>query len=131
MIDEVKAETPEPNRPGETSDPDGSAFPVVTHQIRLRGAWEITSVGPRTHHARKFGRPRTLDAHERVWLVCESVPGAVDVSVNGQTVGTLAEAGPFAADITRQLRERNVVLFAVSSDQPLGELRIEIREVVK
>jgi hypothetical protein len=133
-IDELKPENNAPTDPGETSGParsDSSIInhqsPITNHRIRLRGAWETTSTADRTHHARKFGRPRTLDARERVWLVCESVPGPVEVSVNGQPVGTLAAAGPFAADITEQLRERNAVLFAVASDRPLGEVRIEIR----
>jgi hypothetical protein len=101
------------------------------HTIRLRGFWETSSDGTRTCHTRKFGRPRTLDSAERVWLVCESVPGPAEVSVNGQTVGTLTQADPFAADITDSLRERNAVLFAVASDQPLGELVLEIRRALK
>lgn len=97
------------------------------HTIRLRGFWEISTDGTRTCHTRKFGRPRTLDSDERVWLVCESVPGPAEVSVNGQQVGMLSQTNSFEADITDTLRERNAVMFAVVSNEPLGELVLEIR----
>jgi hypothetical protein len=97
------------------------------HTIRLGPPWELIASAGGTRHARKFGRPRTLDADERVWLVCEHVPGAGDVRVNGEPVGTLAAAGPFAADITPQLRPRNEVAFAITSGAELGAVALEIR----
>ena len=100
------------------------------HTIRLRGFWESTSDGVHTRYARNFGRPRTLDTEERVWLVCESVPGSAEVSVNGQPVGSLNQANSFAADITDTLRERNAVVFLVASCEPLGELVLEIRRAM-
>jgi hypothetical protein len=99
----------------------------MTHTIRLRGSWETSSDGTRTHHVRKFGRPRLPDPAERVWLVCELVPGAAEVSVNGRVVGALAGAGSFAADVTELLEPRNAVRFAVASGEPLGEVALEIR----
>jgi hypothetical protein len=102
-------------------------FEFIMHSIRLRDFWDTSSDGVRTTHARKFGRPRTADPGERVWLVCASVPGPAEVSVNGRPVGTLAAAGPFAADVTDLLLPRNVVAFAVESDQSLGEVAVEIR----
>jgi len=97
------------------------------HRIRLGPPWEVTADGATTCHSRNFGRPRTLGPGERVWLVCESVPGPVAVSVNGQVVGTPAASGPFAADVTDLLRPRNTVAFAVASGAPLGGVAIEIR----
>ncbi|AWM41083.1 hypothetical protein [Gemmata obscuriglobus] len=79
-------------------------------------------------HSRKFGRPRTLDPNERVWLVCEHVPGSGEVTVNGVLVGTLATAGSFAADITARLAPRNEVALVVASEAPLGAVALEIRE---
>jgi len=99
----------------------------MTHIIRLRGAWESTSSSATTHHSRKFGRPRTLEAHERVWLVCENVPGPNEVSINGKVIGGSREKGPFAVDITDVLEPRNQVLFSVDSSDPLGEVTLEIR----
>jgi hypothetical protein len=99
------------------------------HRIRLGPPWQITSSQDRTTHTRNFGRPRTLDAGERLWLVCESVPGAAEVSLNGELIGTLAEAGPFATDITDLLRPRNAVAFVVASDEPPGSVWLEVRTV--
>ena len=95
------------------------------HSIRLGPPWQITG----TRHARKFGRPRSLDAHEQVWLVCEHVPGPSEVRVNGNVVGTSDAPGPFAADITSHLQPRNEVVFAVASDGALGSVALEIRSV--
>jgi hypothetical protein len=100
----------------------------MPHIIRLRGAWESTPVENRTHHVRNFGRPKTLDAHERVWLVCQNVPGPFAVSLNEQVVAENSDIGSFAADITDLLQARNTILFAVASTEPLGEVCIEIRE---
>src|SRR5262245_21883433 len=97
------------------------------HSIRLRDFWETSTDGPRTRHARKFGRPRTAGPGERVWVVCESVPGAAEVFVNDRPVGALAAAGPFAADVTDVLLPRNTLVFAVASAEPLGGVAIEIR----
>jgi hypothetical protein len=99
----------------------------MTHIIRLRGAWEITSSSGTTLHSRKFGRPRTLEAHERVWLVCDDVPGPNEVSLNGKDIGDSSEKGPFAIDITDVLEPRNQILFSVDSSDPLGEVTLEIR----
>jgi hypothetical protein len=99
------------------------------HRIRLSPPWQLSSEQGRTTHARNFGRPRTLDTNERLWLVCARVPGAADVTVNGELVGTPAEAGPFAADITDRLKLRNEVAFVVDSGEALGEVWLEVRTV--
>ena len=99
----------------------------MTHTIRLRGFWDTSSDGTRTTHSRNFGRPRTLNAGERVWLVCTSVPGPAEVSVNGRVVGAVIEAGPLAADITESLQQRNTARFTLGSEGPLGEIALEIR----
>ena len=97
------------------------------HVIHLRGFWDTTVTDTQTTHSRKFGRPRTLDAGERVWLICTEVPGAGEVTVNGEMVGRTGEAGPFAVDITPKLRERNRVELRVESSAPIGEVVLEIR----
>ena len=84
--------------------------------------------GQRRHAtARKFGRPRTLDKNERVWLVCEHVPGAAEVRVNDLVVGLTAAAASFATDITSLLQPRNKVSLLVTSDIALGAVVLEIR----
>jgi hypothetical protein len=105
-----------------------TAVPLaMTHTIHLRSAWETTSDLTRTRHSRKFGRPRTLDAAERVWLICRAVPGPAEVSLNGEQVGSMPQAGPFAADITEKLRARNIVELRVESAELLGDVVLEIR----
>ncbi|MBA4066610.1 MAG: hypothetical protein C0501_23480 [Isosphaera sp.] len=97
------------------------------HTIRLGPPWVVTPGPDRTTHARNFGRPRTLDPGERVWLVCARVPGPAEVALNGEPVGALPAAGPFAADVTDRLHPRNAVTFSVASDDPLGGVVLEVR----
>jgi hypothetical protein len=87
----------------------------------------VTATGGGSRHARKFGRPRTLDAAERLWLVCDHLPGPAEVLVNGTAVGGAESAGPLAADITHLLQPRNEVVFALASDFPLGAITLEVR----
>jgi hypothetical protein len=97
------------------------------HQIRLGPPWQVTATDTGARHERKFGHPRTLDADERLWLVCEHVPGAVEVRVNEATVGKSDTAGPFAVDITPLLLARNAVSFVVESPAALGAVALEVR----
>jgi hypothetical protein len=97
------------------------------HSIRLGPPWQCTTTESGARHVRAFGRPRVLGANERLWLVCDHVPGAGDVRVNGASVGAPAAPGPFAADITALLRPRNEVAFAVGSDEPLGAVSLQVR----
>jgi hypothetical protein len=99
----------------------------MPHVIHLRSAWDITSSAQAIRHSRNFGRPRTLEAHERVWLVCQSVPGPSEISLNGNVIGETHEKGPFAVEITNHLQPRNRIQFSVTSADPLGEVSIEIR----
>lgn len=95
------------------------------HTIRLGPPWTVTTADAGARHARKFGRPRTLDADERLWLVCDHVPGPAEVHLNGTLVGAI-EGGPFAADITAHLLPRNEVVFAVPAGA-LGAVALEVR----
>ena len=97
------------------------------HTIRLGPPWEVTPVAGATQHSRKFGRPRTLDANERLWIVCAHLPPAARVLVNSQLVGMVSTAGPFAADITELLQPRNTVVLLVESADALGEVALEVR----
>jgi hypothetical protein len=97
------------------------------HTIRLGPPWQVAATEGGLRHARKFGRPRTLDANERLWLVCEHIPGAAEILLNGAAVGTADAPGAFAVDITSLLQPRNEVVFAVASNFPLGETFLEVR----
>src|SRR5207248_10992554 len=100
---------------------------AMSHRIRLGPPWEAATDADRTRHARKFGRPRTLDPGERVWLVCGSLPAPAEVVVNGERVGAADAAGPFAADITRLLTARNEVVIMSPSADPPADIALEIR----
>ena len=97
------------------------------HTIRLGPPWQITATDTDTRHIRKFGRPRTLDSNETLWLVCEHIPATGEVSLNGTLLGSPLVPGPFAADITSLLQPRNEVVFALASDAALGDVKLEIR----
>jgi hypothetical protein len=97
------------------------------HTIRLGSPWDVTAVEGGTRHARKFGRPRTLEADERVWLVCDRVPGAAEVRVNSVLVAQVTASEPVACDITHLLQPRNEVVILAASVEPLGAVTLEIR----
>ncbi|MBY0458943.1 MAG: hypothetical protein K2V38_16520 [Gemmataceae bacterium] len=99
------------------------------HLISLGPPWQIvpSAGGTHTTHSRKFGRPRALDPHERVRLVCEVVPGPAVVRLNGAEIGAPGAPGGFEADVTAALQARNEVTFDVGSAAPLGPVRLEIR----
>jgi hypothetical protein len=100
----------------------------MAHIIRLRGAWETITSTDVFRHSRNFGRPRTLEVHERVWLVCQNVPGSTEVILNGWVIGERREEGGFEVEITNLLQHRNQIVFSSTSNNPLGEVSIEIRE---
>lgn len=98
----------------------------MSHRIRLGAPWEVSEAPGGTQHVRRFGRPRTLDATEQVWLVCESLPGGSHVEINGASLGT-PSGGPFSADITSVLKPRNELRIVVPTSAPIGEAALEIR----
>ena len=99
------------------------------HKIRLRGAWRIERRDDGSAvFERSFGSPRTLDAGETIWLVCDDVPGIGVVLVNGRMAGD-AIGGAFAAELTGRLLPRNAVRFELTGvgEAELGEVRLEFR----
>lgn len=97
----------------------------MSHRIRLGPPWEVAADG--TRYLRRFGRPRTLDAAEQVWLVCGSLPEGAEISVNGMAVGTAA-GGEFAVEITSLLRPRNELAINLPAAETLGDIALEIRD---
>jgi hypothetical protein len=98
----------------------------MAHRIRLGSPWEVTAEVGRTRWVRRFGRPRTLDAQDRVWLVCDSLPPETEVIVNDAILAA-AVGGLFAADITPLLEPRNQIVLFTSSAVPTVEAALEIR----
>lgn len=94
---------------------------TAIHRIRLGPPWEVTPLGNgRFRHTRKFGRPRTLDEDERLFLVCDDLPAPPKVFVNG-----VEQKFP-AYDITALLQPRNEVVIELKSDVPLSGVRLEV-----
>ena len=94
------------------------------HRIRLGPPWEVAPHGDgRTRHARRFGRPRTHDTAECVWIVAE-LPDGSEVSLNGDTLEAEAK---FAADVTDRLLPRNELVIVVPNDAAPAGVALEIR----
>ena len=94
----------------------------VVHTIRLRGAWEIaTQPDGRVSCMRSFGKPRTLDLNETLWLVAD---GIADVSVNNQPLGSGLKV---EYDFTPILQTRNRVTLIADTADIVNNVCMEIR----
>jgi len=92
---------------------------MKVHTIRLGEPWERTTLADgRVRHRRRFGRPRTLDANERLWLVGEQ---PMTAAVNGMTLGTAERF-----DLTALLQPRNELVIDMPSPEPLGGVVLEV-----
>ena len=99
------------------------------HTIRLRGFWDVTPLpNGRTQHRRRFGKPRTLDATESLWLVCPHPLDSATVFLNGEPVGTSTQLEPLAVDLTAKLQPRNEVAIEFNGDSELNDVVLEIRQ---
>ncbi|MFO0806512.1 MAG: hypothetical protein U0791_25685 [Gemmataceae bacterium] len=94
------------------------------HRIRLGPPWEaVPQPEGGTRHTRRFGRPRTLDSPERVWLVAE-LPEGAEVLLNGVK---LEASASFAAEVTDRLEPRNELVMIVPNDATPVGVALEIR----
>ena len=97
----------------------------MVHRIRLGPPWQVTTLDDgRSRHARRFGRPRTVDSMETVWLVVESLPKGCEVFVNEVP---FVITDPFAVEITQLLNPRNEVEFLLPVGASMGAVALEIR----
>lgn len=72
-----------------------------------------------------FQLPTNLDAHERIWLVCERFADVAEVLLNAAPLGRINVEGEF--EITSRLSPRNELLLDMNSAASLGEVRLEVR----
>lgn len=130
---------------------------MYPHRIRLRGPWEcepLTGEPPpparrmtmpcrwrdgglgefsgRVRCRRRFGLPRQIEAHERIWLTFEGIAGTADLALNGQSLGkSVTGPYPLAYEVTALMQPRNeltVEVAAPDGDGGLwGEVALEIR----
>lgn len=97
------------------------------HRIRLGPPWEVVPLPDgRVRHVRRFGRPRTLDANERLWLATERIPGAAVYTLNGRPLGERPAGGGWVFDITPLVQPRNELVIEVASAEPLGSVGLEV-----
>ena len=93
---------------------------MTPYRIRLTGFWTATPTPDgRVEHARSFGKPRTTDATENVWVVT-ATPG--EVRVNGESLGDGNEVL-----IGVELQPRNRLAILTNAGETLGEVALEIR----
>ena len=104
---------------------------MTTHTIRLKDFW-ISTVRPtgRMRFTRSFGKPRTLDANETVWIVASSSPGTGTATLNGTWLGNFEANVPFALEITDLLLNRNEVCLEIVAEKELAidGIVLEIRQ---
>jgi hypothetical protein len=92
----------------------------------------LSSFTGRMRLSRRFGFPRRLDEHERVWLMFAGITGSAKVSLNGHCLGGQLESDrAFEFEITSLLQERNRLVVDGESATPdggiWGEVALEIR----
>jgi hypothetical protein len=99
------------------------------HRIRLRGPWHSEAAGDGIRWIRGFGYPGRIDADERVWLTFAGIMGRVDVSLNGEALGSHEGVTAFESDVTSRLRPRNELTLQVTNGAAsIGDVALEIRK---
>lgn len=109
---------------------------MYPHRIRLRGPWEceplaradggavpprlrmtmpcrwrdggLADFAGRVRFVRRFGLPRQIDEHERLWLSFGGLTGTADVLLNGALLGQISGGSEF--EVTARLRDRNELI---------------------
>jgi hypothetical protein len=84
----------------------------------------------RVRFTRRFGRPRQIDAHERVWLTIAAADGIISVRLNGRLIGPPTTDGSFEAPVTHLLEARNLLTVEVAAGPDgglVGEVVLEVR----
>jgi hypothetical protein len=97
------------------------------HRIRLRGPWQSEPVAGGVRRVRRFGYPGRIDADERVWITCAGTGGRVEVSLNGQVLGSHEGGMPFEHEVTSLLAPRNELVMLTEGDSAWGEVALEVR----
>src|SRR5207302_7698941 len=80
-------------------------------RITVPSRWSETGLADfagRVRYRRRFGRPRQVDPHERVWLTFGGANDVALVTLNERFLGRPERAAePFEFDVTELLEERN------------------------
>jgi hypothetical protein len=92
----------------------------------------LTDFTGKVQFVRRFGIPRRIDAHERVWLTFAGAATTADVWLNDQLLGRHEGASePFEFEITPLLLPHNKLRVEVEGAAPdgglWGEVALEVR----
>jgi hypothetical protein len=123
---------------------------MIPHPIRLRHPWETEPAGENcVLHRRRFNRPTSLDAWERVTLEIDRVCCAGEARLNGVSVGRLTPGEYFSADVTSLLQPNNELcmeidprsvlpnpppsstIYIINPDTPLGSPVGDVQLVIR
>jgi hypothetical protein len=90
----------------------------------------LTAIAGRVRFIRTFGYPGQIDDHERIWLTCDGLEGVADILLNDLVLAR-DHTGPFAFDVTPQMKRHNRLEVAIAADSDSaglwGEVALEIR----
>jgi hypothetical protein len=130
---------------------------MYPYRIRLRGPWECEPLAGPTlppprrmnmpcrwrdgglgefagtvRFSRRFGLPRQIDPHERLWLTFAGVADTADVHLNGRHLGRHTPPDqPFEFEVTSLLDARNELVVEVEASGGhgglWGEVALEVR----
>jgi hypothetical protein len=97
------------------------------------GEGGLVDFAGRARLRRRFGIPRQLDPHERVWLTFAGAEAVARVSLNGRFLGRHDQpaSAPFEFEVTELLQERNELVVDVEAPADngglWGEVALEVR----
>ena len=119
----------------ETQSLDGPQRPLPAGgKMTLPCRWSEGGLGDfagRVRFRRRFGAPRQIDPHERVWLTFAGVDEVAEVRLNDQFLGQQHSQEPFEHEVTDLLRERNELVVDVEAAHTdggvWGEVALEVR----
>jgi hypothetical protein len=93
------------------------------------GGW--TAFAGRARLRRRFGYPRQVDPHERLWLTFAGAETLAEVWLNGQFLGRHEGPEAFEFEVTSLLHERNQLTVEVEASTEngglWGEVALEVR----
>jgi hypothetical protein len=112
----------------------GLPLPMLCHMTMpcRWGDGGLAGFAGRVRFRRRFGIPRQLDAHERVWLTFGGVNETAEVWLNERFLGRHAQADQAVEfEVTALLRERNQLVVDVEASDDRGglwgEVALEVR----
>src|SRR5438552_1503551 len=98
-------------------------------RMTLPGRWHeggLTDFVGRVRFRRRFGSPRQLDPHERLWLTFAGAEASAEVWLNGHFLGRHQGSEAFEFEVTSLLQARNELIVEVEALSDNGGLWGEV-----